>query len=215
LREQASLDTEVRPIGNCTLLETGCFHREPLKQSVTRLISSLPRAAVALLVIAAAAVDAQDIGTRGSQATLRAAVADVDPGTSDANAAADPLAAGAAERWTLPRVGIHLGSRHWPTHDKSGTRWNDVNPGVYFRWSNGITVGGYRNSERHNSFYAGWTWARAECGAALTLGVITGYSGGMMPMAIPSLCVFDHYRLTFLPRFDPKAASVLHLSIEF
>ncbi|MBK6007089.1 hypothetical protein JJB11_13385 [Ramlibacter ginsenosidimutans] len=185
---------------------------------MNRLIFPLVRVAAAVLVTATTAVHAQGLRIRPTHAALLPVAARPDEGTQvqpEASIATDPHADGSTPSFAFPRLGIHLASLHSPARDRYGSRWNDVNPGVYLRWSNGITVGGYRNSEWRDSIYAGWTWARSVCGAALTVGVVTGYSKGTTPMLIPSLCLFKHYRLTLLPKFDPKAASVLHLSIEF
>jgi hypothetical protein len=117
--------------------------------------------------------------------------------------------------WERPRIGIHVGSRHEPVRRPNGQKFNNSNPGVYLRWDNGVTVGGYRNSEYRTSVYAGWTWASSACGPAVTFGVITGYAKGTIPLIVPSLCVLDHVRLSFIPKIEPKGSNVLHLSLEF
>ena len=142
-------------------------------------------------------------------------------GATPRNAGPAPAASEAAGEspdsdagWGTPRVGVHMVSRHWPA-SRGRKHWNNFNPGLNVRWRNGVTAGLYKNSEFRTSVYGGWTWAREDCGLALTLGLITGYSKGTLPLAIPSMCVFEHYRLTLIPRLEPKRATVLHLSLEF
>lgn len=64
--------------------------------------------------------------------------------------------------------GLHIASVHVP---QRGER--DINPGLYWRSDDGITLGGYRNSLGRASVYAGLT---IESGPwALTAGVLYGY----------------------------------------
>lgn len=135
------------------------------------------------------------------------------PATAQAEAPDAEAARGFFE-WGTPRFGVHLVSHHWP-QVHNGQKWNNWNPGLNVRWKNGVTLGTYRNSEYNQSYYGGWTWTGSDCGPALTLGFITGYKKGTLPMAIPSMCVFDHLRFTLIPRLEPKGATVLHLSLEF
>jgi hypothetical protein len=67
-------------------------------------------------------------------------------------------------------VGLHLASHHFP--DDEG--YNNVNVGAYARFDNGLTIGGYRNSIRRNSFYAGYTQALPGP-FSVTVGAISGY----------------------------------------
>lgn len=122
--------------------------------------------------------------------------------------------ADAADR-DRPRLGIHVASLHQPVRRPNGQKFNNSNPGVYLRWDNGVTVGSYRNSEYRTSVYAGWTWANSACGPAVTFGVITGYAKGTIPLIVPSICVLDHVRVSFIPKIEPKGSNVLHLSLEF
>ena len=115
-------------------------------------------------------------------------------------------------------IGAHLGSWH------SEPGFINLNPCLYLRTAAGWTAGGYRNSVRRNSAYAGWTGGldladglRAE----LTLGAITGYPAApVLPLAAPSLRIGPStgpaLRLTVLPKVHPKqGAHVAHLSAEW
>jgi hypothetical protein len=78
-------------------------------------------------------------------------------------------------------VGIHLVS----AHQHGGL--NNINPGVYARLDNGVTVGAYRNSYKRTSAYLGYT---AETFAdrvslGLTVGAITGYQSISGPQFCP------------------------------
>ena len=161
--------------------------------------------ALAAACLTTLAVHAQGTGTVQVQpAAARPATTDV-PKMQDASAA----------DWERPRIGIHVASRHEPVRRANGQKFNNSNPGVYLRWDNGVTAGSYRNSEYRTSVYGGWTWAGSACGPAVTFGVITGYAKGTIPLIVPSLCVLDHVRVSFIPKIEPKGSNVLHLSLEF
>ena len=66
-------------------------------------------------------------------------------------------------------LGVHAGSAHFP----GGSYQNNFNPGVYLRTDDGITVGGYYNTLRRLSLYAGYTFEYGPLG--LLGGVVTGY----------------------------------------
>ena len=69
-------------------------------------------------------------------------------------------------------VGLHLISGH------TSGGLNNINPGVYVRFDNGLTAGAYRNSYSRNSVYLGYTEetsATDRLSLAVTVGVITGY----------------------------------------
>lgn len=66
--------------------------------------------------------------------------------------------------------GVHTVSAHFPKVDGQ----NNVNPGAYIRFENGVTLGGYYNTLGRASFYAAYTtpqWGPF----ALTVGAISGY----------------------------------------
>lgn len=128
-------------------------------------------------------------------------------------AAAAILTSTAVHADTIEAVGIHIGSHHMPARD-----YQNFNPGAYVRWASGITVGGYYNSERRPSVYAGYThqWGRF----ALTAGLITGYERrAVMPMLVPSVRLGAigpaTLRLAILPKLEKRGATVLHLMAEF
>jgi hypothetical protein len=69
-------------------------------------------------------------------------------------------------------VGLHLVTAH------SHSGLNGVNPGIYARFDNGVTVGSYRNSFNRNSVYAAYTvetHVSPSISVALALGAVTGY----------------------------------------
>ncbi len=115
-------------------------------------------------------------------------------------------------------IGLHLGSVH------SEPGFNNVNIGAYYRADNGATVGAYCNTESRSAryphakacqiaAYAGYTASAGP--VSLTVGVITGYTRGTMPMAVPSV-EYKGWRIAYIPRIDPKSgAHVLHLMKEF
>jgi hypothetical protein len=110
-------------------------------------------------------------------------------------------------------VGLHLASVHMPAR-----HFNNTNPGVYYRSDDGWTAGGYHNSLRRTSAYAGFTWQYGALG--LTAGGVTGYHETVQPMLVPSLRLFAHQgvsaRLAFIPQVEKRIGSnVLHLMVEY
>lgn len=106
-------------------------------------------------------------------------------------------------------VGLHLATYHFERKED----FNEINPGAYVE-CDGWTAGHYRNSERSDSTYAGYTFHYGRF--AITTGVITGYKAGTMPMVIPSVSVTKNVRIAFLPPV-PKATintMGIHLMIE-
>lgn len=114
-------------------------------------------------------------------------------------------------------VGVHIGS----VHDKQG--FNNINPGVYVN-HNGWTAGTYYNSERKQSYYAGYT-AQGELvhnlSWGLTVGAITGYSAGkVIPLVVPSVAYNNDLlggrtRLSLAVATNKNGANALHLSHEW
>lgn len=131
-------------------------------------------------------------------------------------APAASLAGEDAPPFETPRVGIHIASHHWPDIRANGIPYNNFNPGVELRWSSGVTVGAFRNSLERDTVYAGWTWTSGACAPALLIGVATGYRHRAQLAFTPSICVFNHLRLTLVPR-SPQGgnATALHASLEF
>jgi hypothetical protein len=116
-------------------------------------------------------------------------------------------------------LGLHLGSRH-SNYDQP---WNDVNPGLYARFDNGVIVGTLRNSERAQSYYAGWSrdWPlTTRLDAGITLGLITGYKrADVLPLVVPSIRLgFTEnvgLRTSLLVNPDKRGAHAVHLSVEW
>jgi len=109
-------------------------------------------------------------------------------------------------------VGLHLASVHVPQR-----HFNNTNPGLYYRSDAGWTTGGYRNSLRHTSVYAGYTWEYSALG--LTAGAVTGYQHAVQALVVPSLRLFTHEgfsaRLAYIPRVEKRIESnVWHLMVE-
>lgn len=113
-------------------------------------------------------------------------------------------------------VGVHLGSVHSQGH------YNNVNPGVYVN-HNGWTAGTYYNSERKQSVYGGYTFDKEIMGgvrSSATVGLITGYGHGAMPMVVPSISAHNaliggRTRLSWAIKIKPDGAHALHLSHEW
>lgn len=112
-----------------------------------------------------------------------------------------------------PTIGVHVGSHHFPARD-----FTNVNPGLYARWGNGLTLGALRNSERRLSLYAGHTsdWGPLT----ITAGVITGYRrANALPLLVPSVRVGRigdaTVRLALLPKVAAGGATAIHLMLEF
>lgn len=115
------------------------------------------------------------------------------------------------------RIGVHVGSHHF-----SGT-FNNVNPGLYL-FKDGWTVGTYYNSERRQSYYAGYTFEGDLIGAVdygVTVGLITGYQRArVLPMLVPSVSAVNpllggRTRLSFVPPVGKGSAAAVHLSHEW
>lgn len=119
--------------------------------------------------------------------------------------------------------GVHAGSTHFP----GGSYQNNFNPGVYLRTDDGLTIGGYYNTLRRVSLYAGYTFEYGPLG--LMGGVVTGYqpknidglSYGQGKALTPMLAL--SLRLPPLGGFKPmvmlvppfrSSPAVLHLAFE-
>jgi hypothetical protein len=108
-------------------------------------------------------------------------------------------------------VGLHVASHHM-----SSGRYNNYNPGLYWRADSGLTVGGYRNSHGWNSYYAGWTFEDRSRAVGLTVGAVSGYwpdGGKVMPLVALSVRPLENVRITFTPK-SSRSVSVLHFSLE-
>jgi hypothetical protein len=117
----------------------------------------------------------------------------------------------------IAAIGLHVGSAHFDS-DIEGL--NPVNPGIYVELDNGWLAGGYYNSLRRTSLYAGYQFKGPFIGPvqpALTVGVITGYPGGAMPAVVPSAYIDlgdVGLRLSYIPKVNVTKVHTLHLAIE-
>lgn len=122
-------------------------------------------------------------------------------------------------------IGIHAGSKH----SKSG--FNDFNPGAYLIFDKstdsgtGLTIGGYRNSYRKSSIYAGYTKKiNLASGVNLSIqgGIISGYKSiygyHLMPMIAPSMTfeVTDDIsaRIFYIPKMTKNGVHVVSFAVE-
>lgn len=80
--------------------------------------------------------------------------------------------------------------RHYSEH-----KYNNVNPGMYWRDDSGLTAGFFKNSYGRMSVYGGWTFESSQwhdLSASVTLAAVTGYkgrggSGSLRPMVMPGV----------------------------
>jgi hypothetical protein len=90
-------------------------------------------------------------------------------------------------------VGLHLVSGH----EHGGL--NNINPGVYVRFDNGVTFGAYRNSYKRVSTYLGYT---AEVFAdRVSLGVTVGAITGYQRISGPQFCPKGNHEAPGFPCF--------------
>lgn len=117
----------------------------------------------------------------------------------------------------LATVGLHLHTLH------DNNNFCNSTPGVYAKFSNGLTVGTYKNSECNNySAYAGVTFEHAvtaNVSVAVTAGVVTGYRlSPVLPLLVPSVAVDitnnTAVRLTFIPKIAADGANAVNFAIE-
>lgn len=114
-------------------------------------------------------------------------------------------------------IGFNLASIHNPDPGLNG-----INPGVSIRTDKGWTADVYLNSYNKPTVMAGWTMnvlSRLD----LTVGLASGYTREQAPLrgpfdlalvAAPSVRIFDHWRVVYLPKGDPKGSEVYHLMYE-
>lgn len=112
-------------------------------------------------------------------------------------------------------LGLHLAT----AHTLSSNKMNDYNPGIYVKHASGGTAGVYRSSINTTAAYLGYTVETADKRFALTVGAVTGYTGGVKPIAVPSVAVAAaedvRLRASFLAKVKRDGAAGLHLSIEW
>lgn len=130
-------------------------------------------------------------------------------------------------------VGLHLGSQH--TNDPHGLA-NNLNPGLYVRFNNGVTAGFYKNSIHKDTFYAGWT-APEFYRVSFTFGGASGYRNdgqafNLIPIIVPSIRIFTYdgdtksfdgdqnkvgtvsFRMTVIPRIYSEGQDIFHFMVE-
>ena len=115
--------------------------------------------------------------------------------------------------------GVHIASKH----SSYSQQWNDNNHGLYARWSNGATVGAFRNSENATSAYVGWSkdWpVVTRVDAGLMLGLVTGYQRAkVLPMVVPSIRIAATkslgIRTSLIVNPDKSGSHAVHLSADW
>lgn len=118
----------------------------------------------------------------------------------------------------IAAVGLHLGSGHFT--NETGEQLNNMNPGGYVEFKGGLVVGGYHNSIRRNSYYAGYNHRFPSWGPvtpSVMGGVITGYYKTPTLALVPSLSLAvagAELRLSYIPKVSLTKVHTLHLSIE-
>lgn len=107
-------------------------------------------------------------------------------------------------------MGVDIASAH------AHSGMNSINPGIYARWSNGLTAGSYYNSERRMTVWGGYTLHDSDDRFALMLGVGTGYGKRRFtPMVIPSVRLgLNETTSVRLSLAAAKNNPAVHLSIE-
>lgn len=125
-------------------------------------------------------------------------------------------------------LSVHTVSWHDQPHE-NGTPYESRTPGVSLRLASGATFGVLRNSLRHTSVYAGYTWSGDEArplSLAFTAALITGYPAApVVPLLAPSVRVGlglgqgeqgAALRLLLIPKWHPKqGASVVSAAFEW
>ena len=108
-------------------------------------------------------------------------------------------------------VGVHVGTYHL----KREYKFDEFNPGVYImcnRWTAGV----YHNSEGRTSTYGGYTFSVGF--VDITVGAVTGYSKGTMPLIVPSVKLpFGGVRIAFVPQTPgvQRSSAGIHLMKDF
>jgi hypothetical protein len=96
-------------------------------------------------------------------------------------------------------------------------KFNEINYGAGYRWSEGFMAGYYRNSLDRNGFYVGreFQWRLSgPFNVGLVVGGVTGYAWAVTPMVLPELVVkFKPVEFAFsvippIPNVTPAAVVV-------
>jgi hypothetical protein len=96
-------------------------------------------------------------------------------------------------------IGINTVSVH---SSNPGNRFNEVNPGIYYKHSSGFGGGVFNNSDNRLSTHAEWTTPEWHY-LSLSVGVATGYCEPIVPAAMASVRIpINHdysLRLGYVP----------------
>jgi hypothetical protein len=117
------------------------------------------------------------------------------------------------------QIVVHLGSYHAPRASSDGTPLNNRNPGLGIALDSGLVFGGYWNSYRKVSLYAGYVWDRpvGPVRAGLVSAMATGYTGRVGLLAGAAVAVPLHsgvwLRVLAAPRVSKYTQAVVHLSV--
>jgi hypothetical protein len=103
-------------------------------------------------------------------------------------------------------IGMHIATAH---HNEG--KLNGINPGAYVHCDY-VVAGAYINSLRSPSMYVAATYPLAYRIEAV-VGLVSGYSKHVSPMAMLSIRMSDNYRVSFIPTV-PNARGGLHISKE-
>jgi hypothetical protein len=111
-------------------------------------------------------------------------------------------------------IGVHVASQHIPYKQ----RYNNLNPGLYYRTPEGWVGGFYLNSLTRTSLYVGRTLEHGKF--AVTLAAVSGYTHPVQALVVPSVEVGEvagaRVRLAYIPRVEKRIGShVLHLMVEY
>lgn len=117
-------------------------------------------------------------------------------------------------------LGLHLATAHFGA--PANAHFQNVNPGIYLRTEQGLTLGAYRNSNNRHSNYVAWTWSTADGRWSITAGAVTGYPRyPVSPLLVPSVRIpFSNVpggwaaRIAYLPKPHNRGASGMHFSVE-
>lgn len=116
----------------------------------------------------------------------------------------------------LTSMGVHVGSWH---SDNSSGRWNNSNPGIFGTMEIGgveYIAGSYYNSERRQTFYAGYNW-RPYTWLSVPIVLASGYEKVML-MPVPTVHVplgrGLSANVSVLPKVRSDGAWVVHSSFQ-
>lgn len=104
-------------------------------------------------------------------------------------------------------LGLHLATYHFDrTHD-----FNEANFGGYVECEQ-VVGGAYYNSYRRVSPYLAYRWSFGP--VDVVTGAVGGYEHPIMPLVVPSIRLWDHWRVSLLPPVKQSEKGGVHLSWE-